>query len=171
MKRNHGLAMTTVLGLLLGACGSAMAAENPNKLRSEMAKAEQDYIALYNKLNTDREFDIVCVTDRPTGSSIPVQTCQARYLLHAKAAAATERMQSAVAAGQSTGPANATGANVGATAGGGAMAGRQDKLQAFRQNMLDILQKSPELQALGKQRDELQKRYNEAMKGRGNSSR
>ena len=152
---------------LLAVCSSAIAADSPSKLRSEMARAEQDYITLYNKLNTDRQFDIVCVTDKPTGSSLPVRTCQARYMLRAAATAATERMQSAVAAGQSTGGANASGPNVGAAAGGGAMSGQPDKLQAFRQNIIDLQQKNPELLAPGKQRDELQQRYNDAMKGSG----
>lgn len=163
--KNHGLAKTTVLGLLLAVCGSAGAADSPNKLRAEMARAEQDYITLYNKLNTERQFDIVCATSKPIGSSIPVKTCQARYLLRAAAVAASERMQSAVAAGNSTGGANASGPNVGAVTAGGAVAGQADKLQAFRQNILDVQQLSPELQALGRQRDELQKRYNEIMKG------
>jgi hypothetical protein len=34
-----------------------------------------------------------------------------------------------------------------------------------RKNMLDVLQNSPELQALGKKRDELQARYDVATKG------
>jgi hypothetical protein len=150
---------------MLTLCGSAGAADSPNKLRAGMAKAEQDYITLYNKLNTERQFDIVCVTSKPIGSGIPVKVCQARYLLHAAATAATERMQSAVAAGNATGGANASGPNVGAATAGGTVAGQPDKLQAFRQNILDVQQKSPELQALGRHRDELQRRYNELMKG------
>jgi hypothetical protein len=42
-----------------------------------------------------------------------------------------------------------------------------NKDDAFRKNMLDVLQKSPELQALGKKRDELQARYDAATKGTG----
>jgi hypothetical protein len=164
MKRTHAPVTAGLTMLLIGLCGAAAAAENPGKLRTEMAKAEQDYISLYNKLNTERQFDIVCVTDRPTGSSLSTRTCQARYLMHAAANAATERMQSAVAGAISTGGANANGPNVGAAAGGGALTEQADKLQAFRQNIIDVQQKSPELQALGRKRDELQQRYNAAMK-------
>lgn len=165
MNRNHEFAKTTLLALLLTLSGRASAADSPNRLRLEMAKAEQDYITLYNKLNAERQFDIVCTTDKPLGSSIPVRTCQARYLLRATASAATERMQSAVGAANSTGGANVNGPNVGARTTGGDVAGMPDKLQAFRQNVLDVQQKSPELQKLGKQRDELQKRNNDAAKG------
>jgi hypothetical protein len=165
MTKTQALAMGPASAMaFIALSGSVSAADSPGKLRAEMMRAEQDYITLYNKLNSERQFDIVCVTDRPTGSSIPVRTCQARYLLRAAVNAATERMQSAVAAGNSTGAANANGPNVGATTGGGAVAGQPDKLQAFRQNILEVQQKNPELQALGKRRDELQARYDEASK-------
>ncbi|MEO6185958.1 MAG: hypothetical protein ABIP38_01615 [Steroidobacteraceae bacterium] len=168
MKRSHGTPTAMAMGLLSALGATVHAADNPNKLRSEMAKAEQEYITLYNKLNTERQFDIVCRTDRPTGSSISVRTCQPRYMLRAVETAATERMQSAVSAAGSTGGANANGPDVGAASGGGVVSGPADKLQAFRQNVLDVQQQNSELMELGKKRDDLQKRFNEASKG-GNS--
>ncbi|MFO1502565.1 MAG: hypothetical protein U1F39_01985 [Steroidobacteraceae bacterium] len=146
--------------------GIARAADSPGKLRSEMAKAERDYIALYNKLNTTPEFAIVCRMDTPTGTSFAVRVCEPKYLIAANARSASQRMQSAVAAGNSTGSANSGGPNVGAGAAGDGGTVTVDKDAAFRQNMLDLLQKNAELKALGDRRDELQARYDEATRGK-----
>lgn len=152
-------------GLLL-ACGAFAAEDSPARLRSEMAKAEQQYIELYNKLNTVREFDIRCVTDRPTGSALTNRVCRPEYLLRAQQRSASERLQSAAASGESTGAANARGPNVGAATSGGDTAIDSGKNEAFKQNVLQVQQNSPELQALGKKRDELQARLQEAAKAR-----
>lgn len=160
--------MTVLLGsTLVAVSAGAMAQqkEKPGKIRSEMTRAEKEYVDLYNKLNTDPRFAIVCVTDRPTGSSMPVRVCQPRYVMSAREASASQRMQAASTASDSTGQANAAGPNVGAAVAGGGIVGAADVDEAFRQNMLAVQQKSPELQALGMKRDELQARYNEALKG------
>jgi len=151
---------------LLAVCVTATAQEKPGKLRSEMAKAEKEYFDLYNKINTDPQFAIVCKMDTPTGSNFAVRVCQPRYLLNAKEKAATERMQAAVAAADS-GSSNTRGPNVGSAIGGSGTGITLDKDEAFRQNMLAAQQKSPELQALGKKRDDLQARYEAALKGKG----
>ncbi|RYG73233.1 hypothetical protein EON80_03435 [bacterium] len=82
----------------------------------------------------------------------------------AKEQAASERMTSAVSAGQSAGSASERGPTFGNSVSGGAsnvpLAELATKDAAFRQNMLEVLQKSPELQALGKQRDDLSARLN-----------
>lgn len=169
MKISRGMAMVSML-TISATCGNALAADSPGKLRAEMARAERDYIELYNKVNANPEFAIVCRMDTPTGTSFAVRVCQPKYLVTANARSASERMQSAVAAGNSTGGANANGPNIGAgfagTGAGGAIVAA-DKEDAFKQNLLDVLQKSPELQALGKKRDDLQARFNEATKGKG----
>lgn len=153
---------------LLAISGAALAADSPGRLRAEMARAEKDYIELYNKVNSNPDFAIICRMDTPTGTTFAVRVCQPRYLLSANAKSASERMQSAVAAGNSTGAANASGPNVGAGfGGGGGDSVTADKDAAFKQNMLDLLQKSPELQALGRKRDDLQARYDEATRGKG----
>jgi hypothetical protein len=169
MNRFAGVDVVRVCAVLLFTFGAnAFAADSPGKLRSEMAKAERQYIDLYNKLNSNPEFAIVCRMDKPTGTSFAVRVCQPRYLMAASARAASERMQSAVSAGNSTGAANSNGPNVGAGFAGGADGSTaEDKDEAFKQNMLDLLQKSPELQAMGKKRDELQARFDEAMKAKG----
>jgi hypothetical protein len=106
--------------------------------------------------------------DTPTGTSFAVRVCQPRYLMAANAKSASERMQSAVAASNSTGSANANGPSVGAGFGGGAGGSvAADMDEAFKQNMLALLQKSSELQTLGKKRDDLQARFAEVTKGKG----
>jgi hypothetical protein len=172
MKRANPIATPAVLWLLLATlCGSAHAADSPSKLRSEMTRAEREYIDLYNKVNTDPQFAIVCRTETQTGSNFSTRVCRPRYLMQASERAATEHMQAATAAGVSSGAANSNGPNVGAVSGGGASDLAQGKDEAFRQNMLAALQKSPELQALGKKRDELQARYDEATKGKAKDGR
>jgi len=167
VNRTHGKAVCSLLAVsLLALCGTAAGADSPSKLRSEMTKVEKAYVELYNELNADHQFDIICVMQQPTGTRFPVRVCQPRFLVDSTAAAASDRMQSAVSASASASPANAAGPNVGVAATGGAMSGQADKQQAFLQNILAVQQKSPELQALGKQRDELQARYAEATKGK-----
>ena len=167
MKISRGLAFVSALAML---CTSnvGVAADSPGKLRAEMAKVERQYIDLYNKVNTNPEFAIVCRMDKPTGTSFAVRVCQPKYLIAANARSAAEQIQFAVAAGNATGGANANGPNVGAGFGGAAAANSAaDKDEAFKQNMFDMLQKSPELQALGKKSNELQARLNEATKAKG----
>jgi hypothetical protein len=154
---------------LLAALQGAFAADSPGKLRSEMVKVEREFINLYNKANTNPEFAILCRMDTPTGTSFAVRVCQPRYLIASNAKTASELIQSAVAATTLTGPANANGPNVGATFDGNGGAVAPDKDEAFKQNLLGLLRKSPELQALGKKRDDLQTRFNEATKGKGGS--
>ena len=165
MNGSRGMAIGSAFSLLV-VCGSAFAADSPGKLRAEMTRAEKEFIDLYNKVNTNPEFAIACRMETPTGTNFAVRVCQPKYLVTANARTAGERMQSAIAAGVSTGAANSNGPNVGAGAGvGGSI--NAEKEAAFKQNMLDTLQKSPELQALGKKRDDLQARYDEATKGKG----
>ena len=168
VNRTHGKAVCSLLAVwLLALCGTAAGADSPSKLRSEMTKVEKEYVELYNKLNTDREFAIVCKMQQPTGTRFPVRVCQPRYLVNAAEVAATESMQSA------TQSASATRDNVGAATGGlgvasiGAAApGQTAQQQAFLQHVLAVQEASPELQVLGKKRDELQARYAEATKGK-----
>ena len=168
VKRIHGKAVCSLLaGSLFALCGTAAGADSPSKLRSEMTKVEKEYVELYNKLNTEREFAIVCKMQQPTGTRFPVRVCQPRYLVNAAEEAATESMQSAMQS------ASATRDNVGQPTGGLGVAsigagapGQSARQQAFFLHVADVQQKSPELQALGKKREELQARYTEATQGK-----
>ena len=164
MKRTNASASPTILGLMLiTVCGSAYAAESLGKLRSEMAKTEKQFFDLYNKLNTDPQFAILCRRDTPTGTKFAVRVCQPKYQMQAAEKSANEQLHAALTTTDRNGAAGANGLNVGAWAGGGP-ATVQDADDAFRKNMLAALQKSPELQALGKRRDALQARYDVTLK-------
>jgi hypothetical protein len=158
--------MKSLTLLMLLVCTAAVASESPSKVRNEMTKAEKQYIDLYNKLNEVEEFDISCTENRATGTTFVNRVCQPRYLTRAKEKSATERMQAAVAAGESTGQANSRGPDVGAASVGGGATVVMDKNEAFRKNLLEVLQKSPELQELARKRDELQARYRELSAGK-----
>jgi hypothetical protein len=155
------------MAALLLVTAAAASTDNPRQLQDEMVKVENEFFALYNQLNTDHQFDMVCRNERQTGSRFDARVCQPRYLLTAKENAASERVHSAIAAGESSAPANSRGPDVGAAVAGGTATAHVSKDEAFRQNLLDVLQKSPELQGLGKKRDELQTRYEAATKGTG----
>ena len=157
----------TITALLLIASGFAVAADNPRDLQDEMVRVENEYVALYNKLNTDDQFDIVCRKERATGSRFETRVCKPQYQLTAQENVASERVHSAIASSESSGPANSGGPDVGNAVPGGAPGTRVTKDQAFRENMLSVLQHSPELQALGKKRDDLQARYETVTKGGG----
>jgi hypothetical protein len=153
-----------LLALLLVAVSAiAVSAEKPSAIRGEITKTEDAYFALYNRLNTVRQFDMICRKDRATGSSFLVRICQPRYVLAMQEANASQRMQAAVQSGASSGPANSRGPDVGNSVAAGVSAASVQQ-DAFNKNMLEVLQNSPELQALGQKRDELQARLQEATK-------
>jgi hypothetical protein len=164
MMRSKTRATVQVIGLLLAACSAATAAEKPAAIRKEMTKTEEAYFALYNKLNTDRQYDIVCRKEAETGSTFLKRVCKPRYLENAQQAAAAERMQSAIQASVTAAAANTRGPDVGVTSAASGSSSTSDQDAGFRKNMLAVLEKSPELKALGDKRDELQRRLDAAQK-------
>jgi hypothetical protein len=158
-------AIRITASLLLVACAGAAAGESPSQLRAEIAKAEKDYIELYNKTNTNPQFEIVCRNEKPTGTNFTQRICRPRYVLDALQASASESVQRAINSSATSSSGNSGGPNVGALpAGGGEASSQADKDTAFKQNILDAQLKSPELLALGKKRDELQKQLDAATK-------
>jgi hypothetical protein len=158
MDRNARITASLPVALLLSmAAAQAIAADSPAKLRSEMAKAEREYVELYNQLNADPQFQILCVNEKPTGSSFATRVCRPRYLMDATRASARESLDGAVASGGTASSASAGGPAVGAQAGTNP-AGQPGKEAAFKQHVLDIMAKNPQLRALGAKRDELQQR-------------
>jgi len=59
------------------------------KLRFEMHKAEDNYFATFNGLNSTDEFDIRCFDHAYTGTRIPQRVCRAKFVDDIEAAAAT----------------------------------------------------------------------------------
>jgi hypothetical protein len=146
MKTKKNRAGWIAMLVLIPLSGAAFAADKPSDLRKQIAKVEAEYFALYNELNTDRQYDMLCKMDRATGTNFAKRVCQPRYVEAAQRAHASERMQVAARGGP----------GIDATNPSAAPSSPQD--DAFRENMRDILQKSPKLQALGEKRDALQAR-------------
>lgn len=157
------IASMGIVAALLTASVAAVAAEKAANIRKEMAKVEEQYFALYNKLNTDRQYDMVCRREAETGTTFLKRVCKPRYVESAQQSAASERMQSAIQASATAGAANTRGPDVGATAAGATTTAPSAE-EGFRRNMLAVLEKSPELQELGRKRDELQARLDAASK-------
>lgn len=158
MKRHMLVSPSGLLTLVFAALAShAIAADSPGKLRMEMAKLEKQYISLYNKLNSNPEFAILCRREAPTGSNVEVRVCQPKYQISSVAMSASQVVQFAQSAGDNTGSGRANNASAGTSAEGEANTDL-DMDAAFRQNVLAIQAISPELLALGKKRSELQAR-------------
>lgn len=51
-----------------------------SKLRRQVWQYEEDFYAIYNDLNDDREFDVSCFYETPTGSHIKNHVCRARFV-------------------------------------------------------------------------------------------
>lgn len=143
----------------------AVAADSPARLRSEIAKLERQYISLYNKLNTTPEFAIACRMEAPTGSNFEVRVCQPRYQLNSQARSASEIVQFAQSAGDTTGAGVANGPSVGTTPDGEAV-NPADKDAAYRQNALALQAANPELRDLVTRLGELQSRLDAAAKAK-----
>lgn len=59
-------------------------------LRAEVARAEDAVFELYNDLNDDDRYDIICKKEARIGSQIPRRVCQARFFREAVADAAED---------------------------------------------------------------------------------
>jgi hypothetical protein len=152
MKTKKNRALWLVL-LLVSLSGTAFSGESPPELHQQIAKTEQEFFALYNKLNTDPQYEMICKMDRETGSSFANRVCQPRFFLAAQQATASNRMQAAAHGGL-----GAEATNVGTPQ----PSFWQD--DGFRKHMLEVLQQSPKLKALGEKRDALQIRLDELTK-------
>ena len=53
------------------------------ELRRDTFQAEEDFYALYNKLNDDKEYDVRCFYEKPTGTNIKNHVCRARFVTKA----------------------------------------------------------------------------------------
>lgn len=50
------------------------------QLRAEIEKIQAEYYRVFNSINTDNEFDIVCQKFTPTGTNIPQNACEPRFV-------------------------------------------------------------------------------------------
>ena len=54
-------------------------------MRAEIDRVQDRALALFNELNVDNDYDIVCRRETPTGSHIPRQVCRPRYMIRLEA--------------------------------------------------------------------------------------
>ncbi len=52
-------------------------------LRRDLYQSEEDFYSLYNKLNDDKEYDVRCFYEKPTGTNIKNHVCRARFVTKA----------------------------------------------------------------------------------------
>lgn len=71
-----------------------------SKLRRQVWQYEEDFYAIYNELNDDREFDVNCFFETPTGSHIKNHVCRARFVTDAYSNNAARQRWSARREGQ-----------------------------------------------------------------------
>ncbi len=49
-------------------------------LRRDVFEAEEDFYSVYNKLNDDKDYDVRCFYEKPTGTHIKNHVCRARFV-------------------------------------------------------------------------------------------
>ena len=62
--------------------------KSASALRRDVFDAEDDFYALFNKLNDDNEYDVRCFYEIPTGSRLRNHVCRAKFLSGAYASQA-----------------------------------------------------------------------------------
>jgi hypothetical protein len=137
-------------------------AKGLRELRDDVIEAEDRVYALYNELNKDEQFDIVCHQAVRTGMVMSERVCRPKLVEAAtseeargflEAVQANEQLRDAPDAGQlyrSRGPnANLVIAS---------------KKAQYTENVLRLLRESPRLRELASERDAAQNRYEKARK-------
>jgi hypothetical protein len=161
MNRSLRIKGSILAAFTLVLCAPAGAAESQAKLRSSLAKVDKQYIELYNKLNTEAEYEIVCRNEKTTGTAYASRVCRARYLNTAMQNASSQHMSGVREPGSNSNVASPSAQAMGSALAGTGMSGMQEKDEAFRQHLVEVMQKNPELQELGKQRAALQQQLDE----------
>ncbi|MDX1482416.1 MAG: hypothetical protein R3315_12105 [Woeseiaceae bacterium] len=101
-----------------------------SKLRRQVWQYEEDFYAIYNELNDDREFDVNCFFETPTGSHIKNHVCRARFVTNAYSNNAAKQRWSARREGQQAANPEIV-----------------EKTAEFERIMSTLVAESPELQA------------------------
>ncbi len=99
-------------------------------LRRDVFRAEEDFYSVYNKLNDDKEYNVRCFYERPTGTRIKNHVCRARFVTKAYSAhAARNRNDLSRVANQDANPVFA------------------EKSAKYQENLETLIDANPELQA------------------------
>ena len=107
--------------------------------RAEIFKAEDRFYALYNKLNTNHDFDVNCDEEATTGSRFVNRVCRPVYI-----AKAEEEEARALLLGYSAPPATLV---------------AQMRRDDYRKNLIEAVQLHPELLQLLRARYEMEQQY------------
>jgi len=68
-------------------------------LRIEIARAEDEIFTIFNELNEDDDYDMICKTERPVGTHIARRVCRARLFREKMAEDAKRAMEGDVMTG------------------------------------------------------------------------
>ncbi len=99
-------------------------------LRRNVYKAEEDFYSIYNKLNDDKDYNVRCFYERPTGTRIKTHVCRARFVSKAFSShASRNRNDITRVANQDANPVLA------------------EKTVKYQEKMQTLIAASPELQA------------------------
>ena len=145
-KKLLAVFMSTLL--LAGLGHAALASENSTNLPKQIAKTKQQYFGLYNQLNTNSQFEMVC--RRVFGEL----TCKPRYLIEArqkakKACAPVGVYPPEYGFPYISGESCRTDRNK-------VLSAAAEQERDFLRNVVQVFQRSPELQSLGLKLEELQ---------------
>lgn len=113
-------------------------------LRQEIIVAEDEFFDLYNELNDDDRFDIICETRRPIGTRIRVRECKAKFVRDAE----VDAMQDALMMNDS--PANVTAQPI--------RASKKD-YRILEEKLKTLAVENPELQEALMNYDNISKKY------------
>lgn len=108
-------------------------------MRERMIVIEEQYCALYNDLNKDKDFDVHCANEAPLVTRLKKRVCRIQYYEDAQAEEAQALLD-----GHSVPLANLV---------------LLTRYPEFTKNMLGILNSTPRLRQLAREREELEKRY------------
>jgi hypothetical protein len=60
-----------------------VAQKSQSDLRREVYEAEEHFYSVYNDLNDDKDYDVRCFYEKPTGTNIKNHVCRARFVTKA----------------------------------------------------------------------------------------
>lgn len=109
------------------------------EMRKDIIRAEDRFLALFNELNTDDDFDVHCTIDVPTGTRLTQRVCRAQFIETAQADWARAQFNGDYA------PAPDLVA--------------LERSAEYKRKALAIINAHPELRRLVKARDALEKKY------------
>jgi hypothetical protein len=99
-------------------------------LRRDVYQAEEDFYAIFNKLNDDKEYDVRCSYEKATGTNIKNHVCRARFVTNAYERHARRNRN-----------------NLSRAANQGADAKLQEQTVIFQEKLETLIAANPELEA------------------------